>query len=64
MRGYCPKCKEYRSDNGTDAWQIVWLNGFPICGRCGSMVDVWNYSEKRTKEFMDAFLKIWSIENV
>ena len=39
MRGYCPKCKEYRSDNGIDAWQIIWVNGLPLCGRCGSIVD-------------------------
>lgn len=47
MRGYCPKCKEYRSDNGTNAWQIVWLNGVPICGRCGSIVDVWDDPQKQ-----------------
>jgi len=47
MRGYCPKCREYRSDNGMDAWQIVWVNGLPLCRRCGSIVDVWDNPEKQ-----------------
>jgi len=46
MRGYCPKCKEYRSDNGFDAWGIIWRNGRPICERCGSYVDVWRNNFK------------------
>lgn len=41
MRGYCPKCKEYRSDNSTDAWKIIWRNNLAICERCGSIVDLW-----------------------
>jgi len=41
MRGYCPKCKEYRSDNGKDAWSIVWKDGLAVCERCGSVIDLW-----------------------
>jgi len=41
MRGYCAKCQEYRSDNGLDAWGIIWRNDLAICERCGSVVDVW-----------------------
>jgi len=47
MRGYCPKCREYRSDNGLDAWRIMWRKGRPTCERCGSYVDVWNIEEER-----------------
>jgi len=50
MRGYCPKCKEYRSDNGLDAWAIIWRNDRPICERCGSYVDIWNIEEVRKKK--------------
>ena len=46
MRGYCPKCKEYRSDDGTDAWGIVWRDGLAICKRCGSVVNMWMNEEK------------------
>lgn len=42
MKGYCPKCKEYRSDNGSDAWGFVWKNGVPICRRCNHLVDLYN----------------------
>jgi len=41
LRGYCSRCKEYRSDNGMDAWRITWKNGNPTCERCGFLVDVW-----------------------
>jgi hypothetical protein len=41
MRGYCPKCKEYRSDEGKDAWAIIWKDGLAICERCGSVIDLW-----------------------
>jgi len=46
MRGFCPKCKEYRSDEGLDAWRIIWQNNLPICEKCGSIVDLW-LNEKR-----------------
>jgi len=46
MRGYCPTCKEYRSDNGRDAWEIIWKNDLAICERCGSVVDIWNKEVK------------------
>ena len=46
MRGYCPKCKEYRSDNGGDAWTIVWSDDLPLCQRCKSVVDVWPNSNR------------------
>jgi len=55
MRGYCPKCKEYRSDNGKDAWSIKWHNDLAICERCGSVVDLWGNDKcekKRKKKFM------------
>jgi len=45
MRGYCAKCQEYRSDNGMDAWKIVWKNDLAICERCGSVVDLWDKEE-------------------
>jgi hypothetical protein len=41
MRGYCPKCKEYRSDEGENAWSIIWKDGLAVCERCGSIVDIW-----------------------
>ena len=41
MRGICSKCKEYRSDNGCDAWKILWKNGLGLCEKCGHVVDVW-----------------------
>lgn len=50
MRGYCPRCKEYRSDNGLDAWRIIWRNGRPTCERCGSYVDVWENKFKNLCE--------------
>ena len=46
MIGYCPKCKEYRSDDGSDAWGFYWRNGVPICKRCGHLVDLFNYRDK------------------
>ena len=41
MRGYCHECKEYRSDDGKNAWGILWNLDCPICEKCGSVVDVW-----------------------
>lgn len=41
MRGFCPKCQEYRSENGLDAWCIIWKDGTPVCERCSSLVDMW-----------------------
>jgi len=40
MRGFCPKCKEYRSEDGENAWGIAWVNETPTCQKCGSYVDV------------------------
>ncbi|MGB9622447.1 MAG: hypothetical protein ACPL07_01255 [Candidatus Bathyarchaeia archaeon] len=40
MRGFCSKCKEYRSDEGENAWGIVWLDEMPVCEKCGSLVDI------------------------
>ncbi len=42
MRGYCPKCMEYRSDEGENAWSLVWIDGVPRCEKCGSFVDVFD----------------------
>ena len=47
MIGYCPKCKEYRSDDGSDAWGFIWKNGMPICKRCGHLVDLFNKNKKK-----------------
>ena len=49
MRGFCPKCKEYRSDNGKDAWSIIWKNGIAICERCGSVIDIWMNKHKKSE---------------
>jgi hypothetical protein len=46
MRGFCSKCKEYRSDDGENAWGIVWINETPICEKCGSFVDILDDSEE------------------
>jgi hypothetical protein len=51
MRGYCDKCKEYRSDNGMDAWRIIWRNDLAICERCGSVVDVWRNKDVKKNLF-------------
>ena len=52
MRGYCPTCKEYRSDDGKDAWSIIWHDDLALCERCGSVVDLWvnNNCEKKTRK--------------
>jgi len=42
MRGYCPKCREYRSDSGENAWAFDWTDDLPICRKCGSVVEVWD----------------------
>ncbi|MCW4002647.1 MAG: hypothetical protein NWE95_01870 [Candidatus Bathyarchaeota archaeon] len=45
MRGYCAKCQEFRSDDGIDAWRILWNDDLPVCEKCGSVVDVWRDEE-------------------
>jgi hypothetical protein len=50
MRGYCPRCKEYRSDDGKDAWSIIWKNGLAVCERCGSVVDLWVNEDENCKD--------------
>lgn len=52
MRGYCSTCKEFRSDNGLDAWSIIWKQGNPVCQRCGRFVDLNYFVNKgnRTQE--------------
>lgn len=40
MRGFCSRCKEYRSDEGESAWGIVWKDGMPVCEKCSSLVDI------------------------
>ncbi len=40
MRGLCPRCKEYRGNEGDDAWGIDMIDGMPTCARCGSVLDV------------------------
>ena len=39
MRADCPKCKEYRSDEGENAWGIKHGKYGPTCENCGSLVD-------------------------
>ncbi len=51
MRGYCPECKEYRNDNGTDAWQIVWQDGLALCEKCGSVVDIWRDKDEDEEDY-------------
>lgn len=45
VRGYCINCKEYRSDDGSDAWGIVWINGAAFCERCGHVLDLFEDDE-------------------
>jgi phage FluMu protein Com len=40
MRGYCPKCKETRSDKDENSWGFNWIDDTPRCRRCGSVVDI------------------------
>jgi methionyl-tRNA synthetase len=40
MRAYCAKCREYRSDEGENAWGIKESEFGDICEKCGSIVDV------------------------
>jgi len=47
MLGYCSKCREYRSDDGSDAWGFYWKDGLPICRRCGHLVELFNHEDKR-----------------
>jgi len=46
MKGYCPRCKETRSDSDDNAWGFDWIDDLPVCRRCGSVVDVWDSAEK------------------
>lgn len=50
MRGFCIKCKEYRSDKGFDAWKILWNNGLGLCEKCGHVVDVWENTGDGTQD--------------
>jgi len=36
-----PKMQGIQSDDGKDAWRIIWKNGLAICERCGSVIDLW-----------------------
>jgi hypothetical protein len=38
--GYCPRCREYRSDEDKNAWGFDWIDETPICRKCGSVVDI------------------------
>lgn len=40
MRGYCEKCEEYRTDDGSDVWGFIWYSGMPICLRCQSVLEL------------------------
>jgi hypothetical protein len=43
--GYCPKCRECRSDEDKNAWGFDWIDDSPICRRCGAVVDIWSSDE-------------------
>lgn len=30
MKGYCPTCREVRSDNGCDVWGMMWKSGMRL----------------------------------
>jgi len=55
MRGFCPTCQEYRSENGLDAWGIVWKDGVPVCERCNSVVDMWERYKDRDRQRYDGY---------
>jgi len=38
--GYCPRCREYRSDQDRNAWGFDWIDDTPICRKCRSVVDI------------------------
>jgi phage FluMu protein Com len=40
MRGYCPRCKEYRSDSGEDAWGFTSDKYGFRCEKCGALIDL------------------------
>ena len=40
MFGYCPTCREYRSDQDKNAWGFDWIDDTPICRKCGAVVDI------------------------
>ena len=40
MRGYCPRCREYRSDEGDCAWGIKSGKYGLACEKCGALVDI------------------------
>jgi hypothetical protein len=61
-RGYCPRCEEYRSDNGLDAWKIIWRDDRPTCERCGSYVDVWNITNENIKKIISEYAAFSSIK--
>jgi len=46
MRGYCPRCKEMRSDSDENAWGFDWIDDTPICRKCGSVVDIMEPDDK------------------
>jgi hypothetical protein len=41
MNGYCPRCKEMRSDEGRNSWGIKITRFGPACKRCESILDVY-----------------------
>jgi hypothetical protein len=40
MKGYCPKCREYRSDEGENAFGIRHRKYGAVCRKCGSIIDM------------------------
>lgn len=50
MRGFCTRCKEYRSDDGMNSYCIVWKDGVAFCGKCGSVVDIWRNDEANVSD--------------
>jgi hypothetical protein len=38
--GFCPSCREYRSDADKNAWGFDWIDDTPVCRKCGSVIDI------------------------
>jgi hypothetical protein len=52
-KAYCPRCEEYRTDTGEDAWGFIWFAGAPVCMRCQSIVDFSSNGQEEETEYVD-----------
>jgi len=48
--GYCPRCREYRSDEDKNAWGFDWIDDTPTCRKCGSVVDIMESDDKYNED--------------